>query len=73
MGKIEARVTVNLKGASVGDKVTVDPSDPYMKACIAQGVLVPTGGPVVEDGAEADPAEARAELDDQPDESPVEL
>ncbi len=39
---IDARVTVTLKGANPGDIVNVDPTDPFMRACFAQGILVAT-------------------------------
>lgn len=58
-------MTVNLKGASVGDKVHVDPADPFMAACIKQGILVPTGAPVEE------AVESQDELDNQPDQLSV--
>lgn len=39
---IEARATINLSGIRAGKTALVDPNDPYIARCIANGFLVPT-------------------------------
>lgn len=42
---IEVRATINLPGLRCGHVASVDPSVPYVRDCLAQQYLVPTGCP----------------------------
>jgi hypothetical protein len=42
--QILVRATVNLSGLRAGNRVLVDPSDDYIKACLAAGLVVPISG-----------------------------